>query len=92
MPREASAPLRFQLGLAVALQEQHDVAQPLFRQVLELEPDFVEALLCLASTLEQSGDAPGASEALEKAAELRPELREFVDREKARVTAAAADT
>ena len=91
-PREASAPLRFQLGLAVALQEQHDVAQPLFRQVLELEPDFVEAWLCLASTLEQSGDAPGASEALEKAAELRPELREFVDREKARVTAAAADT
>ena len=60
--------------------------------MLELEPGFVEAWLCLASTLEQSGDAPGASEALERAAALRPELRDFVDREKARVTAAAADT
>ena len=27
-PQESSAPLRFQLGMAMALQEQHDVAEP----------------------------------------------------------------
>lgn len=30
---QASGPLRFQLGLAVSLQQQHDVAEPLFEQV-----------------------------------------------------------
>ena len=50
-PREASAPLRFQLGLATALQGQHDAAEPLFEQVLTLEPTFVECLLWCARAL-----------------------------------------
>ena len=88
-PQEASGPLRFQLGLAMSLQGQHEVAQPLFEQVLELEESFVEGWLCLASTRAARGQLEGAAEALEKAATLKPELRAFVDREKERVLAAA---
>ena len=41
--RAASAPLRFQLALALALQKQHGPAEELLKQVLEIEPSFAEA-------------------------------------------------
>ena len=84
-PQESSAPLRFQLGMAMALQEQHDVAEPLFEQVLQLEPEFAEAWLCLAATQEALGKADKAAETLDKVAELKPELADFVSKEKDRV-------
>jgi len=82
-PREASGPLRFFLGVATAAQQQHDVAEPLFEQVLTLEPTFVEAWLSLAAAQAAQGKVGPATEALEQAATLRPELREYVEREKA---------
>ena len=85
IPRDASAPIRFQLGLALGLQEQHEVAEPLFEQVLQLEPGFVEAWLCLASTRAALGRVDTAVEALDKAAELRPEIGGFVTKEKERL-------
>ena len=84
-PQEASGPLRFQLGLAVAVQGQHDVAEPLFQQVLELEPTFVEALLCLAATQEALGKREAAAATLGRAAELKPELKAFAEREAQRL-------
>ena len=80
-PREASAPLRFQLALALALEGQHDPAEALLRQVLELEPTFADAELCLANCLQALGRAAEAADALERAAELKPELRSWCERE-----------
>ena len=67
-PREASAPLRFQLALALSLDGQHEVAEPLLEQVLTLEPEFAEAVLCLCSVQESLGK-------LHDAAEVRALLR-----------------
>ena len=50
-PREASAPLRYQLALALALDRQHASAEPLLRQVIELEPTYTDASLALVSVL-----------------------------------------
>ena len=80
-PREASAPLRFQLALALALEGQHEPAEALLRQVLELEPTFADAELCLANCLQALGRAAEAADALERAAELKPELRSWCERE-----------
>ena len=43
-PQTESGPLRFQLALALALLNKHDVAEPLLEQVLQLEPGFVGPL------------------------------------------------
>ena len=80
-PREASAPLRFQLALALALEGQHEPAEALLRQVLELEPTFADAELCLANCLQALGRAAEAADALDRAAELKPELRSWCERE-----------
>ena len=82
-PQEQSAPLRFQLAMALALQEQHDVAEPLLLQVLELEPAFAEALLCLCATQQALGKLEQAAQTLERVAALRPELKEYCEREAA---------
>jgi hypothetical protein len=87
-PQETSGPLRFQLALALSLQEQHDVAEPLLEQVLMLEPDFVDGLLCLCATKEAQGKADEAIAALERVAALRPDLKSYCDREAARISAA----
>ena len=79
--REASAPLRFQLALALALEGQHEPAEALLRQVLELEPTFADAELCLANCLQALGRAAEAADALDRAAELKPELRSWCERE-----------
>ena len=87
-PQESSAPLRFQLALALALQEQHDVAEPLLEQVLKLEPEFAEALLCLCATQEALGKTDAALATLDRVASLRPELANYCAQESARLRAA----
>ena len=86
-PQESSAPVRFQLALALALQEQHDVAEPLLEQVLQLEPEFAEALLCLCATQEALGKTGAALATLERVASLRPELASYCAQEGARLRA-----
>ena len=53
----ASAPLRYQLALALGVQKQFEAAEPLLEQVLELEPTFTEASLALVSVLRAQGKA-----------------------------------
>lgn len=88
-PREASAPLRFQLALALSLQGQHDVAEPLLEQVLQLEPSFAEAHLCLCSVQEALGKVDDAVATLRKVVELKPELKEYCAQEEARMRGGA---
>ena len=80
-PQTESGPLRFQLALALALLNKHDVAEPLLEQVLQLEPGFVEALLALCNCQAALGKTEGAVQSLEQVARLRPEMREYCDRE-----------
>ena len=77
-PREASAP-RFQLALALALEGQHEPAEALLRQVLELEPTFADAELCPANCLQALGRRRGGRRA--RAAAAKPELRSWCERE-----------
>lgn len=90
VPQEQSAPLRFQLALALGVQEQHEAAEPLLEQVLQLEPGFVECLLCLSGTQEALGKSKDAVATLEQVAELKAELREWCEREIVRIKEGAA--
>jgi len=87
LPREQSAPLRFQLALSLLQQGQHAAAEALLSQVLVLEPSFVEARLCLVSCLEAQGKLGEAVESLRQAAELRPEVAPWAEREASRLLA-----
>ena len=78
-PREASAPLRFQLALALALEGQHEPAACYDRY--STGPTFADAELCLANCLQALGRAAEAADALDRAAELKPELRSWCERE-----------
>ena len=78
-PREASGPLRFQLALALALQEQHAAAEPLLRQVLELEPSFTKASLALVSVLHAQGKTAPALELVEEIAAANPESPDLAE-------------
>ena len=80
-PVEASGPLRFQLALALASRGQFDVAAPLLEQVLQLEPQFAEALLALTNCQAELGKLGAAMASLERVAQLRPEAREWCERE-----------
>ena len=80
-PQEASGPIRFQLALALALQGQYDVAEPLLEQVLQLDPGFVEGRLCLCNVLEARGQLGRAVAALEEVRALRPDLEAWCARE-----------
>ena len=66
--------MRFQLALALALQGQTDTAEPLLKQVLELEPEFAEAWICLSNCQQALGDLEGAASSLVHVASLRPEI------------------
>ena len=76
-----------QLALILALQEKFDVAEPLLEQVLQLEPSFVEGILCLASCQEALGKIDLAMKSLERASSLHPELSEWCSREISRLEA-----
>ncbi len=90
VPQGHSAPIRFQLGVALSVQGQHEPAELLFEQALELEPGFTEGWLCLGSCREELGKPALAAQALERAAALRPdELGEWSSREVARLRALA---
>jgi tetratricopeptide (TPR) repeat protein len=80
-PQEASGPIRFQLALALALQGQYDVAEPLLEQVLQLDPGFVEGRICLCNVLEARGQLGRAVAALEEVRALRPDLEAWCARE-----------
>ena len=80
-PQEASAPIRFQLALALALQGKYDVAEPLLEQVLQLDPGFVEARICLCNVLEARGQLGRTVAALEEVRALRPDLEAWCARE-----------
>ncbi|EOD17154.1 hypothetical protein EMIHUDRAFT_244351 [Emiliania huxleyi CCMP1516] len=73
-PREDSGPLRFQCALALHMQSQHAASAELLKQVIELEPSFAEAHLCLAQVYTALGLAAEAEAALDEAATLRPEI------------------
>jgi len=81
VPREHSGPLRFQLALALALQGQHDTAKPLLSQVLELEPTFTEAWICLSNCQQALGELDDAAASLAHVATLRPEIAEWCNQE-----------
>ena len=85
VPQEQSAPIRFQLALALSIQGQHEAAEPLLEQVLQIEPEFVECLLCLSGTQEALGKATLAVETLQRVAALKPEIKAWCDREVARI-------
>ena len=80
-PQEASGPIRFQLALALALEGQYDVAEPLLEQVLQLDPEFVEGRICLCNVLEARGQLGRAVAALEEVRALRPDLEAWCARE-----------
>ena len=65
-PVEVSAPLRFQLAIALSLQGQHSPAEHLLVQVVELEPSFVEAWICLANCYVAQGKGSDAEVTLER--------------------------
>jgi len=56
---------RWQLALALSLQEQHEPAEALLEQVLTLEPTFAEAVLCLCSVA-GGGQLPVTTRAVRK--------------------------
>ena len=80
-PQAASGPIRFQLALALALEGQYDVAEPLLEQVLQLDPEFVEGRICLCNVLEARGQLGRAVAALEEVRALRPDLEAWCARE-----------
>uniref|UniRef100_A0A7S3C2G9 Uncharacterized protein n=1 Tax=Haptolina ericina TaxID=156174 RepID=A0A7S3C2G9_9EUKA len=88
-PREHSAPLRFQLGLALALQQQPDAAEPLLEQVLQLEPGFVEAEICLSNCQAAQGKFASAATSLRRAAALRPEIADWCESQSVQLRAQA---
>jgi len=82
-PREDSGPLRFQCALALHMQSQHGASAELLKQVIELEPSFAEAHLCLAQAYTALGLAAEAEAALDEAATLRPEIAGWVEAQRA---------
>ena len=65
-------------------------AEPLLRQVLELEPSFAEAWLCLSNVLEARGRLDEALATLGRAAEMRPELAAWCERQQGQLRARLA--
>ena len=78
-PQPASAPLRFQLSLALFLQGQHEAAEALLLQVIELEPEFSEAHICLANCQQTQGKLVEACDALRRVAQLKPEISHWCE-------------
>jgi len=60
--------------------------------VLELEPSFVEAHLCLADVYHSQGDYEKADETLSIAAELRPEIKDWVLRQRTFIAVGSSDS
>lgn len=56
---------------------------PFLTQVLELEPSFAEAHLCLADVYSSSGKPDQASASMAAAAQLRPEIAGWVSTQRA---------
>lgn len=56
---------------------------PFYPQVLELEPSFAEAHLCLADVYSSSGKPEQASASMAAAAQLRPEIAGWVSTQRA---------
>ena len=65
------------------MQEKFDVAEPLLEQVLTLEPNFVEGLLCLSNCQAALGKTDDAIKTLQRVALMRPELHDWCEREMA---------
>ena len=89
-PKEASAPLRYQLALALALDRQHASAEPLLRQVIELEPAYIDASLALVSVLHAQGKTRDALALLEQLKASQPEMAGWCEQQAVAMRAALA--
>lgn len=93
VPQQASGPVRFHLALALSLQGQHAAAEALLQQVLEVDPAFTHASICLSSCQQQQGKLAEAIETLQRVAEAQPDIAEWCTAQMAemRTQRAAAD-
>ena len=74
VPQPASGPVRFHLALALSLQGQHEAAEALLLQVLELDPAFTHASICLSTCQQQQGKLAAAIETLQRVAQAQPDI------------------
>ena len=68
------------LGAIACRQGRLDEARQRLEDVIQRHPKAIQAYLCLARVLEQSGDMPAARNQLEKAHTIAPTIQEIADR------------